>query len=682
MIDAADAIRSGRLTGWCTLLIAALMLGGCGPDDVRIEGDTIVARRDLLAAAQRPLADWRKPEGRPANAHDAAFAMRAMLLDRGYPFADVEFVITDDRHLVFTVKAGLEITLAQVDFPGRQALPASELRGFFFERGLLAGTDTPFVQRDVESAMRLVERRYRNAGFLHARAGPPEIEIVEQRALVSVPIQEGLRFTVSRITVTGSDETLAALGPFVDQSRHIGQPFRRLLAVEISARLRSALGAQGYLAPHVTTDEQMNEDTGAVELTLHVEPGTQVRLGEITVNGQQRTRTSFIRNRIKGLQAGEPIDAHAIDDGIRRLYTTGLFNQVTITPQPPTAEGVADLAIVVSEASSRSIAMSVGWGSYEELRGSVEWVDDNVFGRGLRFLARARASLKGWGADTGLLERHHLGDGRSLGVDLRHDVREEPSFVRTETALSTTFRHEFFPSIDPTARWSYRTVYALSFNDDEEVEGAIIGEEIARYRLSTITVGLQRDTRASKPVHPEAGTLIDGSIGWSTEALGSEVPFVDHRIRWTHHRRLHRRLVGVVNAQAHTRDPLDSTSLPVGERLFLGGDSTVRSFTKDALGPKDATGTATGGLSATVANLEFRWVAWPRQPNLELSVFYDIGSLGAEPWSIDGPGGQAVGGGIRYVLPVGPIRLDGAWNPGETFGEDRYAFHLTVGFAF
>lgn len=682
MIGSLFPIDSRHLT-WSSLLITVVLtLMGCGARDVRIEGNTVVADRELVAAAQRPLADWRQPEGRPADAHDAAFAMRSVLLDRGYPLADVEFRITDNRHLVFMVEPGPAIVLTQVDFPGRSALSAGELRGFFFERGLLAGTETPFVQRDVESALRLVERRYRNEGYLNVRAGPPDVQIIEQRAYVTVPIDEGLRFTVSRVTVTGSEETLAALGPFVNQSRHVGQPFRHLLAVEISARLRSALGAQGYLAPQVTTEDVMSPDTGAVELTFHVEPGAQVRLGEITVSGQQRTHPNFIRNRLRGLTPGEPIDAHAVDDGVRRLYSTGLFSQATITPQPTTEDGVADLAIAVSEASSRSVAMSVGWGSYEQLRGSVEWVDDNVFGRGLRFMARGRASLKGWGADTGVLERHHLGDGRSLGVDLRHDVREEPNFVRTETALSTTFRHEFYTRIDPTARWSYRTIYSLSFNDDDEVEGAIVGEEIARYRLSTITIGLQRDTRATKPVHPEAGTLLDGSIGWSTKDLGSEVPFVDHRIRWTHHRRLHRRLVGVVNAQVHTRDPLDSASLPIGERLFLGGDATVRSFTKDTLGPKDATGSPTGGLSASVANLEFRWVVWAQRPNFELAAFYDIGSLGAEPWSIEGPAGQAIGGGIRYVLPVGPIRIDGAWNPGETFGEDRYAFHLTVGFAF
>lgn len=663
-------------------LAAVLLVGaGCGNRDVRIEGDAPIPDRELLAAAQRSLADWRQSTGRPADVHDAAYAMRSLLLDAGHPFADVEFRLEEDKEVVFEVIAGPAITLADIEFPGRDAIPASELSRYFFERGLLTGTQTPFVQGDVQAAVRLVARHYRSLGFLDVRAGPPDIRITGNLAQVTVPIREGIRYRIARIEITGSEATLAALGSLANPSRLLGEPFQRLLIAELSARLRGRLGSQGHLAPSVTSEEELDPTTGAVELTLHVEPGPQIRRGEIRIRGNRRTFPGFIRGRITGVEAGEPIDVPALDESIRRLYNTGLFRQVTITPVMA-GDGVADLQVEVSEAPSRSVALSVGWGSYEQLRGSVEWVDDNVFGAGLRFLARCRASLKGYGLDTGLLERHHLGEGRSIGVDLRHDVREEPSFLRTETVLTTTFRHEFLLPIDPSARWSYRTVYALSFNEDESVDGEIPGEELTSYRLSTITLGIQRDSRASKPVDPEAGTLIDGSIGWSTENLGSEIPFVDHRIRWTHHRRLGRKLVGVLNYEAHTRDPLDSGSLPIGERLFLGGDASVRSFTKGALGPKDDSGTPTGGLSSTLANLELRWRPWSRHPNIELAAFYDIGSLGEEPWSVDGPAGQAVGAGIRYILPVGPVRFDAAWNPGETFDEDPYAFHLTVGFAF
>jgi outer membrane translocation and assembly module TamA len=69
--------------------------------------------------------------------------------------------------------------------------------------------------------------------------------------------------------------------------------------------------------------------------------------------------------------------------------------------------------------------------------------------------------------------------------------------------------------------------------------------------------------------------------------------------------------------------------------------------------------------------------------NLWGAGFVDVGSVSAQEWNIDWPLGQALGGGLRYVLPVGPIRLDGAYNPGERFAADRsWAVHLSVGFTF
>jgi len=664
-------------------MAAAVILAGCGNRDVRITGDVVVSRRELLASAQRPLDDWRRPVGRLADVHDAAYAMRNQLLDRGYLYADVSFTTDEKRKVTFTIDSGPQLRIGSIDFPGREGVPAEDLRAFFIIRGPLADGQTPFVQNEVESAIRLIERRYRSIGYLDARAGPPKITLTDELVHISVPVHEGVRFRIIAATISGEEEDITRLGAQAHLHYLIGKPYHRLLTAEVGARLRTALGAHGHLHPQVNPQESIDRTTGEVTLDFAVESGPQVILGDIIISGQSRTRTAFIRRRLTGLDSGEPINRTAIDTSVRTLYDTGLFNQVTITPVPShDGEDVYALAVEVREAPTRSVGVSLGWGSYEQLRGSAEWVDDNVFGEGLRFNAKLRLSLKGWGVDTGLFDRHHLGPGRSLGIDLRHDVREEPSFERTETSFSTTFRHAFAVPIDPSARWSYRGIYALSFNEDRQVEGGIPGEEISSFRLSTITFGLQRDTRLSKPVDPEAGTYLDGSLGWSTKELGSEVPYIDHRIRWTHHRRLTSDLVGVVNVQAQTRLPLDSDSLPIGERLFLGGDSTIRSFSKDAVGPKGVDGKPTGGLSTSLGNIELRWRPWEAQQRVELSLFYDIGALGTEPWSVDGPPGQAVGAGIRYVLPVGPIRFDGAWNPGETFGEDAYAFHLTVGFAF
>ena len=142
-------------------------------------------------------------------------------------------------------------------------------------------------------------------------------------------------------------------------------------------------------------------------------------------------------------------------------------------------------------------------------------------------------------------------------------------------------------------------------------------------------------------------------------------------------------LVATVHVSGTTRDPFADESLPIGERLFLGGEDSVRSFTRDDLGPRDANGDPTGGLTRLYGNIELRFRPFPRHRAFEFATFYDVGMVHEDPWSVGGPAGQAIGAGLRYRTPVGPIRFDYGYNPGDRLGADHpYALHLAVGFAF
>ena len=122
-------------------------------------------------------------------------------------------------------------------------------------------------------------------------------------------------------------------------------------------------------------------------------------------------------------------------------------------------------------------------------------------------------------------------------------------------------------------------------------------------------------------------------------------------------------------------------SLPIQARLFLGGATSVRSFGAGELSPADAEGDALGGLSTATASVEWRMRI---AGELHGAVFYDLGVVDAQALEFDDDVvGQGIGAGIRWHLPVGPLRLDAAWNPGERYAADRdWAAHLAIGFTF
>jgi outer membrane protein assembly factor BamA len=106
----------------------------------------------------------------------------------------------------------------------------------------------------------------------------------------------------------------------------------------------------------------------------------------------------------------------------------------------------------------------------------------------------------------------------------------------------------------------------------------------------------------------------------------------------------------------------------------------VRSFGERELGPHDPKGNPIGGEFFTVFNIEY---TFPIIGELQGAVFTDAGNL--LPTS-EKPGlddlRYALGFGLRYKLPIGPIRLDYGFNPDPHAHEDDGAFHFSFGFAF
>lgn len=670
------------------LALITLLTVGCAKRDVQVTGNQQLSDSELIAIARRPLQTWREEGHRPADLHDAAYAMERAMEDVGLPAAEVGFAVTTTTppEVTFTITEGPQVHIGSVTFHGGEAIQRGDLLPFFLISPQLNDPPTPFVEANIWSACRLIERRYRIEGYLKVLVEEPRIRIEADRAHLDIHIDQGRQYHVVACTLVEAQKAhepvlLTVIGDMALD----GKVYHAFLRSELAARMRRSLRALGHLEASVTVSETIDHHDGSVRLVVDLIPGPQFVLAALETRGNQRTRTSFLRRRLQHLSVGSIINGDLLDQGIQTLYQTGLFRQVTAR-----TEAIADagddrvrLVVAVDEAPTRRLELSTGYGSYEQLRGALGWVDDNLFGVGLRWTVGGQASMKGWGGGTGLLDRHHFGPGRSLGIDLRSDLREEPSFIRIETSVSTSFRHEFRPDFDANARWSWTTGYSLSLNSNDNVEAVISGEEDASYRLSTIQLGILRDTRQKKTMDPEAGTIVSLNARWSADGLGSQIPYVENRARWTHHRRLHHRLVAVVNLNGITRDPSESDSLPIGERVFLGGATTVRSFGQDELGPKDADGNPLGGLTSAYANAELRWRPWRSAPNLEIAAFYDVGGVSEKSWNLHRPFGHAIGGGLRYIFPVGPARLDAGYNPGETFGtDDRYAIHLTVGFAF
>ena len=123
-------------------------------------------------------------------------------------------------------------------------------------------------------------------------------------------------------------------------------------------------------------------------------------------------------------------------------------------------------------------------------------------------------------------------------------------------------------------------------------------------------------------------------------------------------------LVRQVNLSATMRVGLGRGRIPIPERFFAGGSNSFRGEEYDMLGPKDPVyGEPVGGVALFLMNLEMSFPLLESVKNLAGAVFYDLGNVFSKrkDFSLLGLRG-ALGFGVRYKTPLGPVRFDLGWN--------------------
>ncbi len=631
------------------------------PYPVEIEG----ADPSLLLEARRELRSFQQHGRRSADAADAAAVLEGRLRSDGYAHARVAFEILPEK-LRFRVQRGPRTYLHSLEFEGARTFGRDEFAHLFVfpGSGPLGAGQPVFVRSQVEAAAAELEAFYLLRGYYRVVVRVDRVAWNGDRteADVTIAVDEGIRYEIARIEFEGIEPLDLGL---------VGYPYQARLPVQAAAGLRRKLLEEGYQRCHIDGSAEVDDRTGACVLRFKVDRGPMVRIGDVTFQGNDRTRTRFLRRRV-ALPEGEVLTQQLLDEATTQLYRTGLFQLV----RPRLSEAgpeVADVLFDLKESLARAVDLEIGYGSYELLRGAVRLTDRNFLGRGRTFTAEISGSLRGGGADLGLRDPYLLGERNALELETGYLFRQEPSFDLQSFHASLLVKREISRIWSAHGGYSFRDEEATNVKVpiDEEAEGFI--------RTAGLVFGVTRDTRDSSFL-PTKGTLVSAAVLWSSPALGADLDFFELDAGMAQFFRLRPGTVFGISGRFRARRILDDrTDLPIQQRYFLGGATTVRSFYEDELGPLDG-GEPRGGLTALEASAELRQRL---RGELYGALFFDYGTLDTEGFSVQGMPGFAIGVGARYYLPVGPIRFDVAYNPGDLFAANaRWAFHLAFGFSF
>ncbi len=610
-----------------------------------------------------------------------------------------------------------------------------------------------FSRRLLDSDVLSMKNLYAANGFLSASVvGSTPTEQKQKGGLLQVKfeINEGKQTLVSSLELEGmsaisEEELRGVLGSLP------GQPYSEISVASDRDNILALYFNQGFpnatfswtAVPDVPKETEAKGEKGAtgeakgrsdsgngnsieraepMKLVYKIQEGSQVIVRRVFLSGYNHTRPGVIQRQVK-VKEGQPLREGDVVESQQKLYNLGVFNRVTIDAQ--NANGTdpqKNVVVLVEEAKRYTFAYGGGFeaqrlasttdptgGQLEASpRGILEISRQNLTGRAdtlslkLRgSLIQGRALLAYSAPET--LNRDNLSLQATAYVEKTQDIN---TFTQTRYEGNLQITQQLSPRASVLFRYAFRKVTLNNLNVPEEEVPLFFQPTL----VSEFSMSWFRDTR-NNPADASKGSFNTADFSVAGTGIGSSASFFRlfvqnstyHKIsrNWSFARSIR---LGILQPYASTVSlsfPAQTGTpspqlIPLPERLFAGGGTSLRGFALNQAGPRDAlTGFPVGGQAMVILNQELRFPL--KLPIIGTSLggafFYDGGNVYSRlkrvtlRWSSPEPVfktaypglppgrfnpttcvynctnelnyfSNTVGFGLRYATPVGPIRID------------------------
>ena len=619
-----------------------------------------------------------------------------------------------------------------------------------------------YSQALVTADINTLQSLYQNNGFSKARI-TPETNAALSKAGITAPltlvyhIEEGEQLRVGTVRLEGNEHADAARLSLL-MNTVAGQLLSpRNLAGDRDALLIDYL-SRGFDQVRVEVAQQVEPaDASKVDVVFHITEGRQIFVGKVLLTGLHYTRPDTVAKAIT-LHPGDPLNETALMETQRNLYDFALFNEIDTAIENPTGEEINKI-VLLQATEARRWALTYGFG-LEAQTGTPQYNCGGIIASGAscspngktgvsprvlvditrnNLLGKEQSiSLRG---TYGLLEQKinllfqnpHFEGNRNIGLTLSGGYANSldvSTYVASKLEQGVRWTQHFNARGFAFSR-ANTLIYEFNFRrvkvqaNSLQVAPGEIEQLATAVRVAGPSLTWIRDTRDSA-MDAHRGTYTSFQEFLSAEVLGAQANFSRLDLSNSSYYRFDKgRVVLARNTrygQERAFGKLQAELIPLPERLYAGGATSLRSFGPNLAGPLDPeTGYPIGGAGALINSTELR-LPPPTLPwignTVSFVLFHDMGNVftnagdawasalrvrqperdkcrdltvpantNTPPGPVTSTGWQgacsfnyfshAPGVGLRYHTPVGPIRLDFSYNLNPPIYPVIYNYSLT-----
>ncbi len=606
--------------------------------------------------------------------NDSVTGVQAYYRQEGYYFAHVrpEVAEVDDNQVDVTlhITEGRKVRIRRIQFTGNQHFPDRVLRGEIqtkpYTLPLLGGGATLYRPEGLRVDLELLQEFYQNNGFVNIQLGEPSVEINREASSVvtTIPIvSEGEQYKVGAVGLTG-DEIFDEAELRRRVRLRTGEIYSREQVRRDILSLTNAYTDQGYAFADATPTVSLDDEQRLVNVTYTVRPGSRVYIGRIDIRGNERTRDWVIRRELR-VDEGELYSGQKLRRSRQRLTNLDYFEEVKIDTLRQPEQGLIDLEVDVTEKSTGQFTAGLGFSSVETVVFQASVTQRNLFGRGQSISAQGRIGGLTQDFSISFSEPWLFGRPINAGISVFRRQVNFQTFDSRRTGIALTLGRIFGEFLRTSVTYRFEE---LNISDLEPGAADLLQEQEGSSLTSSITPRVVWDSRNSR-FNPSQGSL--NSFEIQVAGLGGDNRFYKLIGESTWYYPLPYGLTGFVKGRFGVGTGFGGEDLPASERFFLGGPTTVRGFGFRDIGPQDLDENPLGGTSFVQFNLE---VGRSFSRVLRLVAFMDVGNVYSQDQQFDlGELRRSVGFGVRFITPVGPVRMDWGFKldrrPGERLVE-------------
>lgn len=550
--------------------------------------------------------------------------------------------------LFFIIEEGIEPRIGKIEITGNNAFADSKITKMMQNKPKAFLRSGKLDEVKLEEDVAKIKSFYKDNGYLDVKIDEPIIEVVADRFIITINIEENEQYYVGDVSFTGnsifSTQQLSRVlkyksGDVYDLSK-VEETYQELFGVYAD---------EGYIYCSIAPNE--NARNSFIDIEYVIEESSPATINRVIITGNYSTRENVIRRELRTIP-GEIFRRSDVIRSLREVFNLGFFDNVEPLTGVPDDSGCIDLIYKLTEKEGvATVGAGISYSAQDKLTGYFELSHPNMWGKGQRLYTKIELGGRLTNFQIGYTEPWLFSTRTSAGLDLYYTNRFWDYYTKRDIGLAGRVSFPFYldyTRLGYTLRAERTRILDIASSYTPPSSGySLFNDTIPKWTVSN-QFTLTRDSR-DFIFNPTSGSYMTLRADIAKKFLFANTDYNRITFEARTYLPIYWKFVLMARIKAGVVTSVDE--VPLYKKFYAGGvgDDGVRGYSDRSLSP-ELDGRRVGGSALLINNLELKLKL---SPSLSFLMFYDAGNAFESYKDVNLHNlYRGVGAGVRIEIPM------------------------------